>query len=141
MLCSNIETGIGCIASSIPTLRQYFRNARGDGSSGPSSNKKTSGTRSALFTFGSKPRDGSFYRRSASRSQFKNPTDVGFSLSTVQRGRGDDGDWERLQDGDSDKGILPTRGSAGNDGVKGGGIYAKHSYTVDVEDTGAPGRS
>jgi hypothetical protein len=25
MLCSNIETGIGCICSSLPSLRHYFR--------------------------------------------------------------------------------------------------------------------
>ncbi|KAF2829888.1 cytochrome P450 [Ophiobolus disseminans] len=37
LLCSNIETGIGCIASSVPSLRHYFRRTGNEsGSSGPS---------------------------------------------------------------------------------------------------------
>jgi hypothetical protein len=33
MLCSNIETGIGCIASSVPSLRHFFRNQDSQSSS------------------------------------------------------------------------------------------------------------
>jgi hypothetical protein len=44
MLCSNIETGIGCICSSIPSLRHFFRR---DGSS---SDSKGHGSRPGLNT-------------------------------------------------------------------------------------------
>ena len=113
MLCSNIETGIGCIASSVPSLRHFFRR-NGDGSSGPSN--KQSGTGTALVTVG-----GTRQQRRL-RDSFRNPTDVRFSLSTVHYGRAED-HWERLG-GDSDRSdalIDPKR------------IYAERSYAVDIE--------
>lgn len=55
MLCSNIETGIGCIASSVPSLRSLIRPSDSEGSSGPS---KRSVQRPSNFTFGSQPRRG-----------------------------------------------------------------------------------
>ncbi|KAJ8111310.1 hypothetical protein OPT61_g6065 [Boeremia exigua] len=113
MLCSNIETGIGCIASSVPSLRSLFRRS-GEGSSGPSN--KRSGTGTQLVTVG-----GSRQQRRL-RDSFRNPTDVGFSMSTVHYGRADD-NWERL-DGDSDKSDAPI------DPKK---IYAERSYAVDIE--------
>lgn len=112
MLCSNIETGIGCIASSVPSLRHFFRGAN-DGSSGPSNKRSGTGTR--LVTVG-----GSRQQRKL-RDSFRNPTDLGFSLSTVHHGRGDD--WERL-DGDSDKSDAPIDPKR---------IYAERSYAVDIE--------
>jgi hypothetical protein len=112
MLCSNIETGIGCIASSVPSLRHFLRR-NGDGSSGPS---KRSGTGTQLVTVG-----GSRQQRRI-RDSFRNPTDIGFSLSTVHHGRVDD-NWERL-DGDSDKSDAPIDPKR---------IYAERSYAVDIE--------
>jgi hypothetical protein len=42
MLCSNVETGIGCIASSLPALRHYFRGAgEGSSSGGPSAMRQS----------------------------------------------------------------------------------------------------
>ncbi|UPX11605.1 uncharacterized protein EKO05_0002202 [Ascochyta rabiei] len=113
MLYSNIETGIGCIASSVPSLRHFFRR-NDDGSSGPSN--KRSGTGTQLITVG-----GSNQQRKL-RDSFRNPTDIGFSLSTVHHGRAED-NWERL-DGDSDKSDAPTDPKR---------IYAERSYAVDVE--------
>ncbi|KAK1988214.1 hypothetical protein LZ30DRAFT_700019 [Colletotrichum cereale] len=116
VLCSNVETGIGCIASSVPSLRRFIARTRGKTDTSPSG----SGTKSVLFTIGSKPLD------QRSRDRFRNPTDAGFSLSTVH-GRGDE-TWERLQDGDSDKGdLLPVDHK--------GGIHAQYSYQVDIEMT------
>lgn len=113
MLCSNIETGIGCIASSVPSLRHFFRR-NGDGSSGPSNKRSGTGTR--LVTVG-----GSRQQRRL-RDSFRNPTDIGFSLSTVHHGRAED-NWERL-DGDSDKSDAPIDPKR---------IYAERSYAVDIE--------
>lgn len=113
MLCSNIETGIGCIASSVPSLRHFFKR-NNDGSSGPSN--KRSGTGTQLVTVG-----GSRQQRRL-RDSFRNPTDLGFSLSTVHHGRAEDS-WERL-DGDSDKSEAPIDPKR---------IYAERSYAVDIE--------
>lgn len=115
MLCSNIETGIGCIASSVPSLRRFIARTRG---TSEKTNPSGSGTKTGLFTIGSKPLE------PRSRDRFRNPTDVGFSLATVH-GRGDE-TWERLQDGDSDKGdLLPSDQK--------GGIHAQYTYQVDIE--------
>jgi hypothetical protein len=112
ILCSNVETGIGCFASSIPSLRRYFH-AGGEGSSDPNS-KRTTATK--LVTVGGS-------RRPRVRESFRNPTDIGFSLSTVHHGRTEDS-WERLQDGSSDKSVTP---------IDPKGIYAERSYAVDIE--------
>ncbi|KAJ4992077.1 hypothetical protein SVAN01_02398 [Stagonosporopsis vannaccii] len=114
MLCSNIETGIGCIASSVPSLRHFFRR-NGEGSSGPSN--KRSGTGTQLVTVG-----GGSRQQRRLRDSFRNPTDIGFSLSTVHHGRAEDS-WERL-DGDSDKSDAPIDPKR---------IYAERSYAVDIE--------
>jgi hypothetical protein len=46
MLCSNIETGIGCIASSIPSLRHYLRREDNDSNSRGINRKPTVGINS-----------------------------------------------------------------------------------------------
>jgi hypothetical protein len=120
MLCSNIETGIGCIASSVPSLRRFFQR-NGEGSSGPS---KRSGTGTQLVTVG-----GSRQQRRL-RDSFRNPTEIGFSLSTVHHGRPSD-NWERL-DGGSDKSDEP---------IDPKGIYAERSYAVDIESNSEMKRS
>ncbi|KAI8933401.1 hypothetical protein NX059_010016 [Plenodomus lindquistii] len=87
MLCSNIETGVACIASSVPSLRK-FRREHGVGSSGPSKKRTAPPHSNKFFTVGSQPRRG--------------PTDGGFSLNSVHPGRSED-NWERLHDGASDQ--------------------------------------
>ncbi|KAF6835132.1 integral membrane protein [Colletotrichum musicola] len=130
VLCSNVETGIGCIASSVPSLRRFIARTRGDTTQGNSGAAGGSGgTKTGLFTFGSKPLD------ARSRDRYRNPTDVGFSLATVA-GRGDDSSWERLGgDGDSDKGDLLPPSSSGS--AK-GGITAQYTYRVDIETSPPP---
>jgi hypothetical protein len=54
---------------------------------------------------------------------FRNPTDTGLSFATVHA-KG--GDWERLQDGDSDKGNLLDQT---NDGTR---IRADYTYSVEL---------
>ena len=115
MLCSNIETGIGCVASSIPSLRHFLQGPN-DGSSGPSGKRSGAGTK--LVTVGG----GGSRQPRRLRDSFRNPTDLGFSLSSVAHGRGDD--WERL-DGDSDKSDAPV--------IDPKRIYAERSYAVDIE--------
>lgn len=129
VLCSNVETGIGCIASSVPSLRRFIARTRGATSQENSAPSRSNNTKTGLFTFGSKPLD------ARSRDRYRNPTDVGFSLATVA-GR-DDSSWERLGgDGDSDKGdLLPPPGSSGS--AK-GGITAQYTYRVDIETSPPP---
>ncbi|KAF1941458.1 cytochrome P450 [Clathrospora elynae] len=108
MLCSNVETGIGCIASSVPSLRHFFRSDSSESSSGPSQ-KKTSGSNSNnRFTVGSVPRLAS--------------TNQGFSLATVHHGRAED--WERLNDGASDHSDTPIDPRS---------IHYKQTYAVDIK--------
>jgi len=114
MLCSDIETGVGCIATSIPSLRRLFRR-----NISAASTQKSNTARNSLWTFGS---------RSANKApgdRFHNPTDQGFSLATVHARPADDS-WQRLQDGDSDSGnLLP------GDNPK--SIRADYAYAVEIE--------
>jgi hypothetical protein len=113
ILCSNVETGIGCIASSVPSLRYFIRrehSANGYASSGPS-NRNTPDPSRNFFTIGSRRRENISDR---------------FSLGTVRHERED---WERLHDGASDKSDAPldTRG------MKSGGVYGNGIEINDVE--------
>ncbi|XXG98626.1 hypothetical protein Hte_004951 [Hypoxylon texense] len=127
-LLSNMEIGIGCIASSVPTLRRLFVRK---GDSSQTSSRKPWDRRGpkSLITFGSLP---NHERGSGSRSKFRNPTDTGFSLTTVHA----QGDWERLQDGDSGK-DLPTETSAhGNSGIR-----ADYTYAVELSQSSKQGKT
>ncbi|KAF1849264.1 cytochrome P450 [Cucurbitaria berberidis CBS 394.84] len=108
MLCSNVETGIGCVASSVPSLRHFFRGETSGGSSGPSNKRSTPGPSRDFFTIGSQPR--------------LTPADGGFSLSTVRHGREEN--WEPLHDGASDQSDTP---------IDPKGLYKKQTYAVDIE--------
>jgi hypothetical protein len=112
VLCSNVETGIGCFASSLPALRHFFQHDR-DGSSDP--NSKRYGT--TTITAGGRS------RQQRGRDSYRNPTDIGFSLSAVHHGRDNDS-WEQIHDGASDKSTAPMNDKR---------IYADRTYTVDVE--------
>jgi hypothetical protein len=113
ILCSNVETGIGCIASSMPSFRHFIRrdtSNNGYASSGPS-NRNTPNPSKNFFTIGSRRRDNISDR---------------FSLGTVRHERED---WEQLHDGASDKSDAPldTRG------MKSGGVYGNGIEVNDVE--------
>ncbi|KAF7876456.1 hypothetical protein EAF04_001547 [Stromatinia cepivora] len=92
VLLSNVETAIGCVASSIPTVGRFIIRNRA---------KKTSASRSQgpkdIVTYGSAPISG---RHNAKGRVFRNPTDTGTTFTTVHAHG--DGDWSRLHDADSD---------------------------------------
>ncbi|KAI1459611.1 hypothetical protein F4805DRAFT_47782 [Annulohypoxylon moriforme] len=92
VLWSNIENGVGLIAGSIPVLQKIImrRFKKEHSSSTPNS--------VGLVTFGSAP------AKSRNRRVFSNPTDVGFSVTTVQTNHHPH-DWERLEDDTSSQGI------------------------------------
>lgn len=92
MLCSNIETGIGCTASSIPSLRHFFRREYSENSSDPTNKRSIPRPNNNHFTIGSQSRRG--------------PIDSGFSLASVNHGRAEE-TWERLHDGASDQSEEP----------------------------------
>jgi hypothetical protein len=115
ILCSNVETGIGCIASSMPSFRHFIRrepSTNGYAGSGPS-NRNTPNPSKNFLTIGSRRRDNISDR---------------FSLGTVRHERED---WEQLNDGASDKSDAPldTRGM----GLKSGGVYGNGIEVNDVE--------
>ncbi|TEY78801.1 hypothetical protein BOTCAL_0045g00170 [Botryotinia calthae] len=92
VLLSNIETAIGCVASSIPTVGRFFmRNSAVKKSTSDADGPKD------LVTFGSAPISA---RHNTKGRSFRNPTDTGTTFATVHAHG--DGDWSRLHDGDSD---------------------------------------
>lgn len=111
---SNIETAIGCVASSIPTLRRFIvrTKSKQDIGSGPQKfNPK------GLATFGSAPVSG---RQGC--GVFRSPTDTGMTYATVHSHG--DGDWRRLRDGDSDHSLgLDTPAS---------GIRTDYTFEVEL---------
>lgn len=115
VLCSHVETAIGCVASSIPTLRRMFNRSQEKDITGPSS---AQGSKS-LITFGSKP-----IRRLGSRARdaFHNPTDTGSSVAAVHS----QGRWESLEDGNSDKEDVLNEESHPR------GIRAEYTYSVEL---------
>ncbi|KAE9990904.1 hypothetical protein EG327_000785 [Venturia inaequalis] len=83
VLYSNVESAIGLIASSLPTLRKLFLRSTG-------STKSTPRSVSELVTIGSEP-------RRKRNSGFTNPTDQGISFATVRSGgRGEA--WTMIED-------------------------------------------
>ncbi|KAH6656058.1 hypothetical protein BKA67DRAFT_254673 [Truncatella angustata] len=121
VLFSNIETAIGCVASSVPTIRLFYVRSRTPDPSSAKSPTPVNGSKS-LVTYGSEPLQKK--APSKQRGLFRNPTDQGLSFATVHA----KGDWKRLQDGDSDKGNLLEE----NPVPKRGGIRADYTYSVEL---------
>ncbi|KAB8292962.1 hypothetical protein EYC80_007326 [Monilinia laxa] len=92
VLLSNIETAIGCIASSVPTFARFLRRNHPKDSF-----RSTPHGPKDLVTFGSAPISG---RQNSKARAFRNPTDTGITFATVHAHK--DGDWSRLHDGDSE---------------------------------------
>lgn len=140
MLFSNIESGIGCVATSLPSIRKLYKRSLKTGTTEDNTNDETPKDKS-LVTFGGGSGSGFSSRARKARGSFKNPTDRGVSLATVQAKGGGDGDWERLQDDNSDEiPLSPFReGREGGDGRQGksskqlGGIRADYTYSVELE--------
>lgn len=140
VLFSNIESGIGCVATSLPAIRKlYMRHAKKEGTEGNNSGDTpgTDGSKDrALVTIGG---SGSPF---ASRGRLARGVNRGVSLTTVQaRGAGDgEGDWERLQDGYSDEiPLSPSKDGKGSRPLR--GIRAEYTYSVELEAVGRKGSS
>ncbi|ROW14223.1 hypothetical protein VPNG_04225 [Cytospora leucostoma] len=140
VLFSNIESGIGCVATSLPAIRKlYMRLAKKEGTEDKdtSDTPKSNGSKSkTLVTIGG---GGSPF---ASRGRLARGVNRGVSLTTVQaRGAGDgdgDGDWEQLQDGDSDEiPLSPSKDGKGSRPLR--GIRAEYTYSVELEAVGRDG--
>lgn len=133
MLFSNIETAIGCVASSMPTVRLFLIRNRTPNPSGAAKSPTPLNGSKSLVTFGSTPLDQHKVSGSKSglksRNMFRNPTDAGLSFATVHS-KG--GDWERLQDGDSDRGNLLEEDVGPKRGIR-----ADYTYSVELSQTPA----
>ncbi|KAK6063622.1 integral membrane protein [Seiridium cupressi] len=116
VLLSSVETGIGCIAASLPSTRAFYLRVRGLDSSKPASTPNAK----SLVTIGGGIVDGN--RSVPNRKVFTKSTDRSTTTACVVGGAGD---WERLHDDDSDKGILLNG--------KNRGIRADYSYAVELE--------
>ncbi|KXJ93359.1 hypothetical protein Micbo1qcDRAFT_232914 [Microdochium bolleyi] len=131
---------VGILASSFPSMRRLFLAIKNEGSyaSGAGELSAKSGPE-GLITFGGThgPRSKNRKGVSASHERFRNPTDLGISLTTVQ-GR-QNSSWTRLQDGDSDKETILPKDNA---------IRAEYTFSVQVDaatdadsDHSRPGRA
>lgn len=102
VLFSNIETGVGCVASCLPAIRRlHMRITKRETSENKSSNPQATG--SAIVTIGGGGGDSSSRGRKQ-RGMFSSAADRSVNLTTVQAtGGAEGGDWEQLHDGDSDE--------------------------------------
>ncbi|PQE24005.1 Integral membrane protein [Rutstroemia sp. NJR-2017a WRK4] len=121
VLLSNIETGIGCVASSLPALRRLI--VRRNGTTQNSKPASENLNRPSLKTFGSAP-----MKSNKPRGMFSNPTDQGKSFASVHSPN--NGDWKRLRDIDSE---ISEGGSEEHIVVKpGNGIGVYQTYEVEL---------
>lgn len=134
VLYSNIETGIGLFASALPALRRFYRlhfRSGGDPSSGRSDGSKSGGHQ--LATFGG-TNAGPHKMASLSRRDRHNHDGISASTAATanHQGYGSKGDWERLTDEDSDKGILINAEAPGSDFRKNGKSQIRVDHTFEV---------
>lgn len=121
VLCSLIETGIGLIAPSLPHLRRLMMIHM----SRYQHNTPKPPNTDDLITIGR-------FRRSRNprltRGSFKNPTDIGISLTTIEANAEVSKTWRSTKgdQGGSDDGELLER-------HEGRGIETVHSYAVEYE--------
>ncbi|KAK8043383.1 hypothetical protein PG993_005813 [Apiospora rasikravindrae] len=118
VLWSNVESAIGLVAGSLPSLRRLILAKVKKSSAGESASNgyhhNSANTPVGLVTFGGTPLTGAGGRK---KSTFRNPTDLGHTVATVHA-QGD-GDWRRLRDSSSDKESLH-------------GIRADYTYEVEL---------
>ncbi|ROW10407.1 hypothetical protein VMCG_02064 [Cytospora schulzeri] len=122
VIFSNIETGIGLFASSLPAIRRLYmliNQAEPTHEATPPHMNLNKGIVTIGGTGGSK--DAKLKARTAVLGVFSNPTDRGHSEAHVDRGSGS---WERLTDGGSDNGSKVIR--------------ADYSYTVEMHPVKPP---
>jgi hypothetical protein len=110
VLLSNVESAIGLISSSIPSMNKFTYRKTNLAHKPPPGLKPE---RKSLVTFGSAP-----VRPKRSSKRFLNPTDQGTSFASVHAG-----DWARLQDQESDT----SRDEVGE-------IRAEYTYQVELSE-------
>lgn len=116
VLCSHIETGVGLIAPSLPHVRRFFL-LHGAHKQTPSQIPNTDD----IVTIGRLP-----YHQRFHRDAFRNPTDVGISLTTIQARAENRGQGRMMEQDHSDRGDLLKR-------YDGEGIRADRSYIIEFE--------
>ena len=128
VLWSNIETAIGLIAGSLPSLRflvvRNIKSSRNGNSTGPSYGQK-SRDRNLVTIGGGGPASHGGGKRHGS---FKNPNDTNVTVSNVY-GYGE-GDWERLSDTSSQAKLK----NATSEEINHGGIRADFSVQVELSE-------
>ncbi|KAK6821291.1 hypothetical protein PG990_013314 [Apiospora arundinis] len=122
VLWSNVESAIGLVAGSLPSLRRLILAKVKKSSSAESNNMYHNGganTPVGLVTFGGTPLTGGggVGGGRSKKGTFRNPTDMGHSVATVHASG--DGDWRRLRDSSSDKESMQ-------------GIRADYTYEVEL---------
>lgn len=132
VLFSNIETGVGCVASCLPAMRRlHMRITKKETSDNKSSNPQGAG--SGIITIGGGGGGGSSRKQ---RGMFASAGDRGVNLTTAQATGGTGGgggEWEQLHDGDSDEVPLsPWRKPVGSSPAA-EGIRMDCSYAVELE--------
>lgn len=140
VLMSNLESAIGCIASSAPAFRKFGRSRKNNSpSGGGSSSQGHPGARpKSLVTFGSLPvRHNNNY---SSSKLFHNPTDQGVSFASVQACGGQGNKWNRLPDGSATDATSDCSSSSRDEDLEadgagagtGAGIRAEYTYEVEL---------
>lgn len=127
VLFSNIESGIGCVATSLPAIRRLYMRLANKENSVDGSEDATPPKGSAAKTLVTIGGGGSAFNSRARLAR-------GVSLVTVQAKGGSDGDWEQFNDGEEDEMPLsPSR--AGKKGTSRPlkGIRADYTYSVELE--------
>lgn len=127
VLLSNLESAIGCIASSAPTFRKFGRRRAAHHKGSDKLRSSQEGGKplprhqpKSLITFGSLP-----VRNYSSTKMFRNPTDQGVSYASVQAGGGN---WNRLPDGtDTSEGTRDEEEEPEFDGIR-----AEYTYEVEL---------
>lgn len=122
VLLSNLESAIGCIASSAPAFRKFGRSRKGTDklrSSQDAGAAAGGGRQKSLITFGSLP-----VRNYSSTKLFRNPTDQGVSFASVQAGQGN---WNRLPDGADTSDCTRDDEEAELSGIR-----AEYTYEVEL---------
>ncbi|KAF1977965.1 hypothetical protein BU23DRAFT_550616 [Bimuria novae-zelandiae CBS 107.79] len=128
VLWSNIESAIGLIAGSIPSIRILVVRNLKTNKSGGSSPKQSAHDRNIITIGGSGAPSNNGGKRW--RGTFKNPTDTGASFSNVYTHADGEGDWERLSDSSSET----RRKQKKSEGTGRGEIRADFSYEVELSE-------
>lgn len=126
VLFSNIETGIGCIASSLPALRRLQKRAavgKGDSQASAKTGPQSGYGHKALVTIGGGVVESRGPKQSTTAKSIAN-------LSSAEAGVHVNGHWQKLKD---DKSVLHWGEEASGLVEAQRGIYVERAYTLEME--------